>query len=115
MIQEETARLAFYNSLSPVEQYICDKFGTDCKTALAVSWAENGTRQCDRVNINSNKTLDVGVFQINSVHMKKGFTLSDLADCKKNVDIAFGIFKVQGWTPWVAYKNGSYKKNKAFN
>lgn len=78
--------------------------------ALAVSRAENGTRQCDRFGINTNKTIDVGVFQINTVHLKKGYTLQDLADCKKNIDIAYDIFKAQGWTPWVAHNNGSYKK-----
>jgi len=78
--------------------------------ALAVSQAENGTRQCDRLNVNNNKTVDVGIFQLNSIHFKKGYTLTDFIDCKKNVEIAYEIYKKQGWTPWVAYKNGSYKK-----
>lgn len=92
------------------EDYICYKFGPDCKMALAVSQGENGTRQCDRFGVNTNKTIDVGVFQINSVHLKKGYTLTDLSDCHKNVDIAFEIYSAQGWSPWVAYTNGSYKK-----
>lgn len=96
--------------LTPIQQYICDTFGSDCRVALAVQHAENGTMQCDRFGINKNGTIDVGLFQINSVHLKKGYTLSDLADCRKNVDIAFELFKAQGWTPWVAYNNGSYKK-----
>ncbi len=77
-----------------------------------MSWAENGSRKCDRFGINTNKTIDVGVFQINSIHLKKGYTLQDLADCKKNIDIAYDIWKAQKWTPWVAYNNGNWKNYK---
>jgi hypothetical protein len=92
------------------EDYICYVFGHDCRLALAVSQAENGTRQCDRFGVNTNKSIDAGIFQINSVHLKKGWKLSDLLDCHKNVDYAKQIFDAQGWEPWVAYTNGSYKK-----
>lgn len=78
--------------------------------ALAVSHAENGTRQCDRVNVNNNKSIDVGLFQLNSIHFKKGYTLKDFADCEKNIKIAYEIYKRQGWQPWVAYTSGAYKK-----
>jgi hypothetical protein len=92
------------------EDYICYVFGPDCKMALAVSQAENGTRQCDRFGVNTDKSIDVGVFQINSIHLKKGYTLADLLNCHKNVDIAYDIFKAQNWSPWVAYLNQSYKR-----
>lgn len=92
------------------EDYICYVFGRDCRMALAVSQAENGTRQCDRFGINTNKSIDTGVFQINSIHLKKGWKLSDLLDCHKNVDYAKQIFDAQGWNPWVNYTNGFYKK-----
>lgn len=92
------------------EDYICYVFGKDCKLALAVSQAENGTRQCDRFGVNTNKTIDAGIFQINSTHLKKGWKLADLLDCHKNVDYAKQIFDAQGFRPWVAYTNGSYKK-----
>ena len=107
LVQEVKAN----SPLNEIQQYICDKFGTDCKLALAVSRAENGTMQCDRFNINSNGTVDFGVFQINTVHLKKGYKLADLIDCKKNVDIAFEIYSQQkGFQAWVAYTNGNYKK-----
>lgn len=97
--------------LNEIQQYICDKFGNDCKLALAVQKAENGTMQCDRFNINKNGTVDFGVFQINTVHLKKGYKISDLIDCKKNVDIAYEIYSQQkGFQAWVAYTNGNYKK-----
>lgn len=92
------------------EEYICYKFGKDCRLALAVSQAENGTRQCDRFGVNTNKTIDVGIFQINTVHLKKGWKLADLTECHKNVDYAYEIYQAQGFEPWVAYKNKSYLK-----
>jgi hypothetical protein len=92
------------------EEYICYVFGKDCKMALAVSQAENGTRQCDRFGVNTDKSIDFGVFQINTIHLKKGWTIAQLIDCHKNIDFAYEIYTAQSWQPWVAYQNGSYKQ-----
>jgi hypothetical protein len=92
------------------EEYICHVFGRDCKIALAISQAENGTRQCDRFGVNTNNTIDVGIFQINSTHLKKGWKLTDLLDCHKNIDYAHQLYQEQGFNPWVAYQNQSYKR-----
>ena len=83
-----------------VEQKICKVFGKkECANALAISHAENGTRQCDRININKNGSFDVGIFQINSIH---GYPLKDLVDCDKNIQYAYKIFTEQGnWSAWV--------------
>lgn len=93
-----------------VEAMIKETFGKDAKVALAVSHAENGTRQCDRIHVNNDKSVDIGIFQLNSVHFAKGYSVKDFANCKKNIEIAYQIFQKQGWSPWVAYKNNSYKK-----
>jgi hypothetical protein len=97
---------------TPIKKYICDKWGVyDCKTALAVAKAESGFRE-DAININTNNTIDVGIFQINSVHFKKaGCSIKDLVDQYKNVDCAYTIYKDQGFTPWVAFNNGNYLAN----
>lgn len=88
----------------PVEAQICRVFGKDCRMALAVSQAENGTRKCDRVS----STGDVGVFQINyAAHWKKGF---NLFTCYENIQVAKQIYDRQGWSPWTVYKTGAYKK-----
>ena len=80
-------------------------------TALAVSQAENGTRQCDRESKpNRNGSVDYGIFQINSIHLRKGWTVEELKDCKKNIEYAYTIYKAQGWKPWSAYTNKSYLK-----
>jgi hypothetical protein len=94
---------------TPIEKYICEKFGVyDCKVALAIASAESGLRE-QALNINTNSTIDVGIFQVNSVHVRRaGCSLKELVDQYKNVDCAYTIFKEQGWNPWVVYKNGSY-------
>lgn len=93
-----------------IEEYICTK-KWDCKTALAVAKAESGLR-CDAQNVNKGtNSLDAGLFQINSVHLKKaGWKIADLLDCKKNTDMAYEIYKGSGWVAWSAYTNKSYKR-----
>lgn len=94
----------------PIDQYICTKFGTACDIAVRVARAENGTGQCDRVNQNKNGSIDIGRFQINSLHLKR-FPLAKVVECKGNVDVAFQIYTEQGgFQAWVAYTNGSYLK-----
>lgn len=102
--------------LTPDQQYLCNVFGKDCRIALAVQKAENGSGVCDTEAFNydpkTNKvsSVDYGFMMINSVHLKKGWSRAELMDCHKNVDHAFEIFKQQGWKPWAAYTNGAYKK-----
>jgi len=93
-----------------IEKYICEKFGLmDCKMALAVAKAESGLN-CDAVNVNTNGTADLSIFQLNTTHLKKGgeWTLANMSDCYKNVDLAYQLWTEQGWNPWVAYLSGSY-------
>ena len=93
-----------------IEKYICDKWGiADCKMALAVAKAESGLR-CNALNINTNDTADLGLFQLNTTHLKKGgdWTLANMGDCYKNVDLAYELWKEQGFSPWVAFNTGAY-------
>jgi hypothetical protein len=90
--------------LNANERYLCQVFGQECKNALMIQHLENGTEQCDRFHINSNGTIDVGFMQINSIHLKKGYTLTDLADCHKNIEIAYQIYKDSGWGAWTTAK-----------
>ncbi len=90
--------------LNENEKYLCVKFGDQCKIALQIQHLENGNEKCDRFHVNDNGTIDVGFMQINSVHLKKGYTLAQLIDCKTNVDIAYEIYKGSGWNAWTTYK-----------
>lgn len=101
-----------------IEKYICEKWGVyDCKIALAVAKAEglaydeNGEVIPDLFNINTNGSMDVGIFQINSIHYKKPqCKLKDMIDPVKNVDCAYSIYERSGWNAWSAFNNGSYEK-----
>lgn len=97
---------------TPVENYICQKFGVaDCKIALAIAKSESGLKETS-VNINTNGTIDIGIFQINSVHWSKPKCHPKfLFDAYKNTDCAFEIWKVQGWTPWVAFTSGNFVRS----
>ena len=91
------------------EKYIYEVFGIeDYKVAIAIAKSESGLRE-DAIGINSN-SIDVGIFQINSTHFKKeGCSLKDVSTMKGNVDCAYKIFKVSGWTPWTVWNTGVFK------
>ncbi len=100
-------------NLDPIEQYICEKWGIyDCKIALAIARAESGMKEGAFNTYNKNGTLDVGIFQINSIHFdKEGCSLKEVADQYKNVDCAYQIYQDSGWTPWVVYNTGAFKNH----
>ena len=100
-----------YKDLTDIEKYICDKWGQfDCKVALAIAKSESGLREDAFNTYNTNGTLDVGIFQINSIHFsKEGCSLKELVDAKKNVDCAYKIYEASGWNAWVVYQTGSFK------
>lgn len=81
----------------------------DRPTARAIVLAESGNRPEAR-QLNTNKTVDRGLFQINSVHANRVTNLDDLYDSETNVRIAAQIHAEQGWRPWVTYWTGKYKQ-----
>lgn len=101
-----------------IEKYICQKWGVyDCKIALAVAKAEglaydeSGAVIPDLFNINTNGSMDLGIFQINSVHYKKPQChLADMVDPIKNVDCAYSIYEGSGWGAWSSFNNQSFNR-----
>jgi len=99
-----------------IEKQIYDKWGIEhFRTAIAVAKAESGLN-CNAINVNKNGSVDFSVFQVNSLWLKK-YPLADLADCKKNIEIAYEIWDSQdgvignnqgSWKPWVAATNGRF-------
>jgi len=69
-------------------------------TMIRIAKCESGLRE-DAYNVNRNKTIDGGVFQINSVHKQK---LSNVFDFRFNIDFAYKLFLAQGFGPWSASK-----------
>jgi hypothetical protein len=98
--------------LSAWQQYACQKFGSDCRLALAIQRAENPAGKCEIYHYNTDGTLDWGYFQINTVHLKRaGVNLRDLLDCKANIDFAYKLYlESHGFTPWSTYNSGAYRK-----
>lgn len=100
----------FYKGLTDTEKQICDTFGLHCREAIAVAKAESGMRE-SAFNINTNDTIDVGLFQINSIHFgKTGCSLKEVSTVTGNIKCAKQIFDASGWNPWVAYNSGAYLK-----
>lgn len=99
-------------ALSAWQEYACEKFGPDCRIALAIQRAENPKGNCEIYHYNNNGTLDWGYFQVNTVHLTRpGLNLRDLLDCKANIDFAYELFvERHGFTPWSTYNSGAYLK-----
>lgn len=104
-VKEEAARLMVKEDRFSVIRDILAVWGKDARIGLAIAKAESGLR-CEAYHFNTNGTVDHSVFQLNSVHIKRG----NLADCKENVRIAYEIYKEQGGNPWVVFWNKSYLK-----
>jgi hypothetical protein len=93
-----------------IEQYICDTFGAfNCQVALAVMQAESGGNP-EAWNANDNGTLDVGLWQINSINWDTcEMTMSDLLDPYNSTDCAKILYDRAGsFNPWVAFLNSSF-------
>lgn len=83
--------------------------GDALTTAVAVSFAEDGSHDTRAVNHNADGSWDTGLWQINSVHWGQ-FPQRDLADAQKNAHAAYVISSGgHNWTPWTTYKNGEYR------
>lgn len=93
-----------------IKKRICEVFGVyECKTAIAVALHEGLNHAPDGFNTNTNGTIDVGYFRINSVHFnKEGCSLAEVITEEGNIQCAYKLWKAQGWGIWVAYTNGSY-------
>ena len=94
------------------EEYIRMKFGRHGDIAVAVAKTESGFRE-EAVNTkNTNSSVDIGLFQVNSVHWnKEGCSPKELFESRKNIDCAYKIWEASGWNAWSVFKNGSYIEN----
>lgn len=105
----------------PSDEFVADlvrSYPWDYSVAIRLAKSENyynltGSFDCARTHTNNDGSVDVGLFQINSIHSQRlsslGMTMEDMKDCRKNADYAFNwVYKHSGWSPWSAYNNGSY-------
>ena len=89
--------------LTEDEKYLCQKFGDECKTALEVQRRENPTGDCEIFHVNNNGSVDFGFMQVNTIHLGEDVKISQLVDCKENIDVAYKIWEKSGWKAWTAY------------
>jgi hypothetical protein len=111
--EEETkeAQADLGRKLTAFQQYACNKFGADCRIALAIQRAENPKGDCEIYHYNNDGTLDWGYFQINTVHLKRpNVNLRGLLDCRANIDFAYQLYTERGFQPWTTYRDGAYRK-----
>lgn len=88
-------------------------------TALAVCLAESGgydQAEGDLLLIHTKMGTSIGIFQIRSVKAAPfvfagvSRNRTDLLDWRFNIETAYRLWLIEGWKPWGAYRNESYKK-----
>ena len=95
---------------------IAKHFGVNnLNIAKAVMRAESGCRadavgDGDITYIENGTTygMSCGLFQIRSFPERP--SCEAMKDARKNIEYAASMFATQGWTPWSAYLNGSYRQ-----
>ena len=82
--------------------------GRDLVVAVAVAGAESGWR-ATATNVNTNASVDYGMWQINSVHADL-LASGDWRDPYSNAQMAHSVWADAGgsWTPWTTYTSGAY-------
>lgn len=70
-------------------------------TLIRIARCESGLRE-NAYNVNKNKTIDGGVFQINSIHK---VPLKVVFDYEANINYAYKLFLSQGFGPWSASRH----------
>jgi hypothetical protein len=73
--------------------------------AAAVALAESGGNASAK-NVNTNGSIDRGLWQINSVHGSQS-TFDPIANVKAAINISNNG---KNWSPWVTYTTGAFKK-----
>jgi hypothetical protein len=79
--------------------------GQQAAIAVAVSNAENGSGDSNAINRNSNGSVDVGLWQINSSNADPGA----MKDPQANANEAFRLANNgRGWDNWTQFRNKKY-------
>lgn len=88
---------------TPIKEYVCQKFGEDCRIALAVVQCESGWNE-NAYNINTNGTVDASIWMLNSIHWDRFGGITKITDSYYATDVAHQLYTEAGgtFTPWVA-------------
>ncbi|HEU5046073.1 MAG TPA: NlpC/P60 family protein [Nocardioidaceae bacterium] len=95
-----------------VAQYAIDAgfTGSGLETAVAVSFAEDGSHDPRATNTNSDGSVDRGLWQINN-KAHPNYSDSYVFDPGDNAQAAYAISDGgKNWKPWTTFNNGAYLK-----
>jgi hypothetical protein len=83
--------------------------GSNLVIAVAVALAESGGNpEATHQNSDSHHSVDYGLFQINSYWNASYLKQGNWKDPQQNAQMAYAIYKANGWGDWVTYKTGAY-------
>lgn len=100
----EAKERPFCNNVINCIRDVGEELGRDNKTIMTmirIAKCESGYR-AEAINVNTNRTIDRGVFQVNSIH--KALSNKDAFDYESNIRFAYQLQGKQGFTPWNASK-----------
>lgn len=86
---------------------LTSKYDWDTKIAYAVCMAESGGNSL-AYGDGGTAYPSIGLMQIRTLPGRP--SKEQLEDPEFNVQYAYNMWKGQGWRPWSAYTNGSYKR-----
>lgn len=89
-----------------IEEKIAKTFPENPTIMMAIAQAESGMNPLAS-HKNTNGSVDIGLFQINSIHGKDQL---ELFDVDHNIEVARQVYEKQGLGAWVAFSNGAYLK-----
>lgn len=77
--------------------------------AVAISLAEDSTRNPNASHHNTDGTTDYGPWQINSVHADIIRKYGNPYNLQDNARMAYAVYQAQGWGAWSTYNSGAYR------
>jgi hypothetical protein len=90
--------------LSDIEK-VSQETGIATSTLNRIIWCESRGDQSAR-NINLNNTIDIGLFQVNSIHIPEAQSMGlDLTTRTGNLSFAVTLIKKDGLRDWSASKS----------
>lgn len=99
----------------PEYESLLNSYQWDVTIARALMKTESGCNPVrDNAGLNTDGTNDVGLMQINSIHVSSGLISEEARrDPAANMAAAYALYRGAGykWTPWSAYNSGDYLKN----
>lgn len=86
--------------------------GVDLDIAVQVAGAESAHwADAEGQNTDSHRSVDRGLWQINSHWNADKFSMGDWRDPAVNARMAFAVWKEGGWDRWTTYRSGAYLKH----